>query len=439
MILAASLLQQLNGNNIKKLIKSWYSYINFYIINLLSCLFSMKTNIKNILLQVSLCLLFLFFSQNTIAQKTENRIAVFAPIFLDSAFNGNTFKIWENSLPKNMLPGLEFFNGIQMAIDSLQKEGINNLIVDIYDYKSKGNSLLEIVKNTKNKLSTSTIIIASFNKYTDIKILADFANKNKIPLISASFPNEGGVNNNPYFFLLNPTIQTHVNAIYKNLVANYKQTNIVYIKCKGAFENWVDNSFIEFEENTSIDKRVILKPITFSDSFTSKELFINLDSNFQNTIVCNCSKEVFAQKVIKELSSHTNYNTTVLGLPTWDSYNISDGVNYKDVPVIHTSAYNFSNLNYNIENVIKAYENQYYLKPSDQFFKGFETMLRVGKTVSLYHENAITLFSDNLFRVFNELIIQPHYNKVLNTQVDYFENTKIYHIKKLNGQIVSVD
>ncbi len=400
----------------------------------------MKTNFKpHFLLKFSIGLLFLLCSNGLIAQKIENRIAVFAPIYLDSAFSGTTFKIWDNVLPKNMVPGLEFYNGIQMAIDSLQKEGINNIIVDIYDYKSKGNSLTEIIKSTKNKLASSIIIIASFNRYSDIKILADYASIHKIPLISASYPNDGGVTNNPYFFLLNPTIETHVNAIYKNLVNNFKQTKIVYIKCKGAFENWVDNYFIENEELASNEKRTVLKPITLIDSFSLTELFKNLDSTVKNTLVCNCSKESFVQRVIKNLSSNPSYSTTVLGLPTWDVFNISDQVENKDVPIIYTSAYNFTNTNNVLDHVIKTHEAKYNIKPSDQFYKGYETMLRVGKTVSLYNENAIMLLSDNLFHVFNELKIQPHYNKTSKFQIDYFENIKMYHIKKLNGQIASVD
>lgn len=375
----------------------------------------------------------------TAQQKTENRIAVFTPIYLDSAFNGSEFKIWDNALPKNMLPGLEFYNGIQMAIDSLNREGINNLIIDIYDYKSKGNSLQEILKNSKNKLATSTVIIASFNRYNDIKILADFAYQKKIPLISATYPNDGGITNNPYFFLINPTIQTHVNAIYNNVIQHYRQSNILYLKCKGSFENWVDNYFIESERNNEDKGRFTLKPITLIDSFLINELLINLDSTTNNTILCNCSKEKFIQKIITQLSLNTQYKTVLMGLPTWDVFNISDEVEYKNVPVIFTSAYNYNNSSPILDSVSKFYEAKYYLKPSEFFLKGYETMLRVGKIVSLYEENAIRLLSDNLFKVFSEINIKPHYNSNQKTQIDYFENKKIYHIKKLNGKIVAVD
>ena len=62
-------------------------------------------------------------------------------------------------------------------------------------------------------------------------------------------------------------------------------------------------------------------------------------------------------------------------------------------------------------------------------------MLRFGKTLSLYGINAMQLFSDDIFKVINQLDIQPVYNKERPTQIDYYENTKIYFIKKIDGVV----
>ena len=45
------------------------------------------------------------------------------------------------------------------------------------------------------------------------------------------------------------------------------------------------------------------------------------------------------------------------------------------------------------------------------------------------------LFSDDIFKVINQLDIQPVYNKERPTQIDYYENTKIYFIKKIDGVV----
>ncbi|MCR6719979.1 MAG: hypothetical protein NVV59_06680 [Chitinophagaceae bacterium] len=69
------------------------------------------------------------------------RIAVFAPIYLDSAFNNlNEYRYGKNEFPKFINPGLEFYEGVQMALDSLELEGAE-LEVFIYDTRSAKESL----------------------------------------------------------------------------------------------------------------------------------------------------------------------------------------------------------------------------------------------------------------------------------------------------------
>jgi hypothetical protein len=35
--------------------------------------------------------------------------------------HGDNFKVTGHTLPKNVLPGLDFYNGVMMAVDSLTK------------------------------------------------------------------------------------------------------------------------------------------------------------------------------------------------------------------------------------------------------------------------------------------------------------------------------
>jgi hypothetical protein len=88
---------------------------------------------------------------------------------------------------------------------------------------------------------------------------------------------------------------------------------------------------------------------------------------------------------------------------------------------------------------MNKYKAKYNAKPSDIAFKGYETMLRFGKTVGLYGANAMELFSDDMFKIINQLDIQPVYNKAISTQIDYYENHKIYFIKKVDGVVKSVN
>src|SRR6186997_250873 len=82
-------------------------------------------------------LLFCFSLTNLFAQSTsaKQKIAVFVPLYLDSAFDAyNTYR-YDKNFPKFINPGLEFYEGVQFAIDSLTKEKVP-LEIFVYDTRS---------------------------------------------------------------------------------------------------------------------------------------------------------------------------------------------------------------------------------------------------------------------------------------------------------------
>jgi hypothetical protein len=383
-------------------------------------------------------LTFLFITcQNTTAQTTKHRIAVFSPIYIDSAFNGKIYKLFGNYLPKIMLPGLEFYNGAMMAIDSLNFDSTCNLLIDFYDYRSRNNSLNHIIEDSTNKLAASKVIIASFNNRSDIKILADYGKEKKIPIISATYPNDGSISDNSYLFLLNPTLRTHCKSVYKHLQKNSASSNIIYLTRKGGFEEMVTNYFNEFD--SSATTALNLQAINLTDTFYSKELTSLLDTAKDNIIFCGSVNETFAYKILNTLAALKKYKISVIGMPTWDALKNLDRIEYKDLEVIYTSSYNYSKTDKLVQRFMNKYKAKYNAKPSDIAFKGYETMLRFGKTVGLYGANAMELFSDDMFKIINQLDIQPVYNKAISTQIDYYENHKIYFIKKVDGVVKSVN
>ena len=55
----------------------------------------------------------------------KSRIAIFAPLFLDSAFDANNNYRHGVQFPKYINPGLEFYEGALLALDSLAKVKAN--------------------------------------------------------------------------------------------------------------------------------------------------------------------------------------------------------------------------------------------------------------------------------------------------------------------------
>ncbi len=389
---------------------------------------------KGSIIVLLLVLVSFFTIQESRAQESPTKIAVFAPLYLDSAFNGNNFKLGNTNLPKFLLPGLEFYNGVIMAIDSLNAEGVNAEVL-IYDSKQSESAIQEIL--SKPELEGVSLIIASFNNRNEIKPLADFALSRKIALISETYPNDGGVTENPYFVLVNSTLRTHIDALYKYLQRFHSTDHLIWIKRKGALEDMIQSFFTELQKKTpSLALRI--KTVEMVDSLNQQTLLTSLDSNRNNVLICGSLNEPFGTAIVKTLADNKDYKGTVIGMPTWDGFKDLAKPEYKGIEIIYSSPYHFPRTDKIAISISNKYRNKFQARPSDQVFKGFESMYHFSKLLIKHKEAFLNNLSNKSFKVFNEFDIQPIRFKRDNPIPDYLENKKIYILKKLDGQIKPV-
>lgn len=377
-----------------------------------------------------LCFLFLVTFSFAQIEAKHYKIAVFTPIYLDDAFDGDTYKAGTTNLPKSILPGLDFYNGIMIAIDSLQHEG-KFIEVFIFDTKNKNENINSIIQ--KNKLYDISLIIASFTNSTEIKPLADFALQKKIPLISSTFPNIGSVKDNPYFVLMNSTLQTHCEGLYKHIQKYYSTNNIIMFRRKGSSEDLIQSYFLEAAKTTpSIPLKI--KTIELLDTFNAKNVMPMLDSNKKNIVICGTINETFGLRLVRTLSAFPNYTSIVIGMPTWDGLKDLDKVDCKKVDLIYSTPFTSSKIDKLSKNFIANYKVKYSGRPSDMAFKGFECMLRFTKLLLKHDQFLINFLSEKSYKVFNDFDIRVVKNKSTNT-INYVENKKLYFIKKTDGNI----
>ncbi len=70
----------------------------------------------------------------------------------------------------------------------------------------------------------------------------------KIPMISASLPNDAGITANPYFVVLNTTLQGHIEGIYKMMQKNYAPNRIIVFRKSGQQEDAIKSHFWNWRE-----------------------------------------------------------------------------------------------------------------------------------------------------------------------------------------------
>ena len=357
------------------------------------------------------------------------KIAVFAPVYLDTAFNGNNYLLGNNNLPRIILPGLDFYNGIQLAIDSLNAEG-QSLSVLFYDSKKNTQSIKEILAS--ESLQNVGMIIASFNNRNDIKPLADFALSKQIPLISMTYPNDGGVKANPYFALVNPTLTTHVEGIFKYLQKNFPTEPILYVKRPGALEDMIEGLFQDLNKKTPA-LPLKIRTVSANDSTNIASFNTMLDSTKTNIIFCGSLNENFGINLVKSTAANKTYKALIIGMPTWDA--IKDLG--KGTDIIYSTPYKYNRTDKLAQYITSNYKNKVAGRPSDMVFKGFEAMYHFGKLLIKHQNNIATQLSDNSYKLFHEFDFVPVKNKTDNIPT-YLENKRIYFVKKTDGVIKSI-
>ncbi|MEO6647694.1 MAG: hypothetical protein ABIN89_15010 [Chitinophagaceae bacterium] len=368
-------------------------------------------------------------------QAGRHTIAIFLPLYLDSAFDASSEYRYGKNFPKFLNPGLEFYEGVQLAADSLSKTG-TPLNVLIYDTRSEKNPISQILQ--RPEFNQVELIIGHVT-YGEIRLLADVAHKKNIPFINTNNPNDGGVTNNSSLVLLNSTLRTHIQTIYKFLQRGYGTSPIVVFRRKGVQEDVLQKYFAEIENSTS-SVSLKLKFVTLNNNFTPAQLKPYLDNNRVTMCIAGSLDEKFAKQLTVQLASlNTAYPVQVMGMPTWDVIiNEFEKKEYRGVEIFYTTPFYNAKMDKASIAISNYFKNNLYSRPTDMAFRGYECLIHFGKLLVEKGANLSSSVGEKKYKVFTDFDIQPVFLNKQSPTLDYFENRKIYFVKMLDGLIKAV-
>jgi hypothetical protein len=357
----------------------------------------------------------------------RHQVAIFIPLYLDSAFDVSNNYRYDKSFPKFINPGLEFYEGAQLALDSLEKEDAQ-LDVQVYDTRSATQSMAQVLQSPSFQ---KTELIIGHVAPGELQQLAATAARRNIPFINVNFPNDGGISNNPDFVILNSTLRTHCEGVYKFIQRNYPTKPILLFRKKGVQEDHLQHYFMDVEKSTA-SVPLKIKYITLEDNFNAGTLAPYLDSNTQTVCIAGSLDENFARNFSQALASlNKTYRSCVIGMPTWDNIDFT-GPQYNGEEIIYSTPF-YTNPSDNLVKSIQQYfKTKFYSRPSDMVFRGYETTYRFAKLLLQYGKGLSGSIGEKKYKVFNDFDIEPVLNRLTMT-LDYFENKKLYFIRKTDG------
>jgi len=187
--------------------------------------------------------------------KNKTVVALFLPLFLDANNDLNkefvveptdtlqqievdniitADTIIESEKPAKMLKQfygnsenfLQFYEGVLIAIDSIQKTGMK-IELNVFDTKDNPESVRKVINN-EAFLETDLILGPVYENVQ--KEVALIAAKNRIPMVSPFTPKSAIINSNPQFYQINPTREYIAETTAEMIATDYSNTNFIVVQ-----------------------------------------------------------------------------------------------------------------------------------------------------------------------------------------------------------------
>ncbi|HVW61128.1 MAG TPA: hypothetical protein VHC48_13855 [Puia sp.] len=363
----------------------------------------------------------------------RHKLAIFLPLYLDSAFDASGNYRYDKTFPKFINPGLEFYEGAQLALDSLQKENAR-LEVHIYDTRSATQNIAQVLQSPEFQ---GTELIIGHVVSGEMQQLAAAALQMNVPFINVNFPNDGGITNNPEFIILNSTLKTHCEGIYRFIQRNYATKPVILFRKKGAQEDRLKSYFDEISKTTN-SVPLKIKYVTLEDAFDATALTPYLDSATQTICIAGSLDEGFARMLCQGLAAvNKTYTSLVIGMPTWDNIDFARP-EFSGEEIVYSTPFYINPADSLVRSIQQYFKTKFFSRPSDMVFRGYETIYRFSRQLLHTGKSLNGSLGEKKFKVFTDFNIEPVFLNRQNMTLDYFENKKLYFIKKLDGNVTGV-
>ncbi|RYY97771.1 MAG: hypothetical protein EOO11_09960 [Chitinophagaceae bacterium] len=391
----------------------------------------MKHTLKPIVMKRFLLLLLVLASAaGAVSAQAPKRhkIALIAPLYLDSAFDAANNYRFNTQFPKYLNPGLEFYLGAQAALDSLSRAGAP-LDVFVVDARSSRKPLAGELHGAD--LKDAALFIASSNA-AETRLLAEEASRRKVPFVSATLPNDAGVTNNPYYVVLNSTLRTHVEALYKYYQRTAATDRVILFTRSGAQEAQVRDYLQDYAKVTT-GTPLKIQVQTVTDATEDEAVVAMLDSTKRNVCLVGSLDEDFASGIAGALrSAGPAYQIQIAGMPTWDAFNFRS-TEYRGMDILYTTPFYYAKPTPLATQVGRQFSSRQNGRPTDLFYRGYEVTLRFALLLLDTDGDMAPNLSRKGNTVFTPFNIQPVFLDPAHPTLDYFENKHLYFIRVQHG------
>jgi len=312
---------------------------------------------------------------NTTVFDTYN-VAIMIP------FNTHKTNTLEGGIHGSSMSAISYYEGVKMALEKLDKEGLN-LKIDVFDSKRSDSEVRALL--TKSELQDAHMIIGPYSS-KPLKEVAAFAKERNKILISPVNTSSSIISKSPNYIQVNPSLQTHCHSITEHAMENYEESQIVLVCRNKDVEVKRLAYFQEAKKRITGDKdvtpfREFKIDATIADEYGEIDLLPYIREDETTVfIVPSYSNEGFVSNLLRQMmSSKGQGEIVVYGMPRWQEYT-KVSYDYYERLNVHISNSNFVNRdNHDVKAFYARYFEKYGGLPDDNVFKGYDATLYFGR------------------------------------------------------------
>lgn len=347
------------------------------------------------------------------------------------------FMTKENGNRDEQVRMVEYYEGFLMAVDSLKQQGVS---VDIHTYDS-GNTTATITQliNTKKELKDMNIIFGPL--HTDqVKIMADFAKKNKIRLVVPFTSKSDEVFNNPYVFQINTPQSYLFSEVYEHYLRKFPNAHVVFLNADTGDKD--KDEFIKGLKEELKNKQITFKELKGAE-ISPEGMKTAVDSLRENVLIPTSGKKIALIKILPQLiitaREHPNYNMRLFGYPEWQTYTDDHLSNFFELDTYFYTSFYTNNLFPAAIKFTSAYRKWYSKDMANTYPKygmlGFDT--------AYFFLKGLARYGNHLEEEMNNMTLNPiqtgfkfervnNWGGFINRKVFFVRFTKDYELIKLD-------
>ena len=357
-------------------------------------------------------------------KKSHYRIDLLAPMYLDELVkNGYPVK----DIPEKAVKGLDFYKGVQIAADTLKKA---QFTIDIYvhDVASISESSEMLVR--KNALDSSDLILGAVAD-KDVPCLAAFAKKKQINFISAIATSDGNVKDNPYFTILQPSLQSYCKWITANLENTFPKGKVLLLHRS---MNATDENAYRYLTEDPNSKNLFFNLLC--NTAPGKEaISLLIDSTVSTIVVVAVNDVKYADSLLKILRKDfpaTHFE--IYGMPSLNaiSNTYKQGV-YPNFTFDMPMPFMYDNAPPIAQYVDQTFKKEYGGKPTEMVYRGFEVLYWYANMLKNYGTVFNKTYMDNDSAPMTPFEVKPQLDTHGN--VLYYENRHLSLKKIVNSPV----